>query len=141
MVNAGESIKDKFKRDSIFPLYWHNVKASGLDKVIIQLRCRSNDILPLLKPSSFDFVFIDGSHGYSDSINDLQQVSSLIKESGIICGDDLEMQYDEVDLNTAEGKRERDFVTDPRTGRGYHQGVCLGVYHFFGKRIYCRDGF
>lgn len=140
-VNAVTIMNKIARRDKIFPLFWHNVKSSGLSQIIIPLRGRSNDLLPLLKPMSFDLVFVDGSHAYSDFISDLHLATPLVKDGGVICGDDLEIQQDEVDTAFAEHNREKDFVTDLRSGRGYHPGVCLGVAHFFKRRISCFDGF
>lgn len=141
-VNTAISIMDKAaQHDKIFPLFWHNVKSSGLAHIIVPLRGKSNDILPLLKSMSFDVVFVDGSHTFSDFVNDLLLAAPLVKESGIICGDDLELQQDQVDFSFMKEHCEKDFVTDPRTGQDFHPGVCLGVGHFFKKRVSCFDGF
>lgn len=140
--NTAVSLMDQVaRRDRIFPLFWHNVKSSGFAEAIIPLRGFSRDILPLLQPRSFDLIFVDGSHAFSDFIADLALAAPLVKESGIICGDDLEFQLDEVDAAFAEANREKDFVADPRTGRDYHPGVTCGVARFFGGRVACRDGF
>jgi predicted O-methyltransferase YrrM len=141
-VNNGIQLMDEVaRRDKIFPLFWHNVKASGLADVIVPLRCKSADFLPYLKPNSFDLVFVDGSHAYSQFMNDLALAAPLVRQSGFICGDDLELQSDEVDLSTAERDGEKDFITDPRTQREYHPGVCLGVSRFFKRKVSVYDGF
>ena len=129
------------RRDMIFSLFWHNVKSSGLADVIIPIHCRSADVLSLFKPLSFDLVFVDGSHAYTDFLNDLYQVAPLVKESGFICGDDLELQSDEVDLSVAEQNKEKDFIPDPKTHLSYHPSVCLGVARFFDRRVSAYDGF
>lgn len=140
--NTAVSLMDRVaRRDRIFPLFWHNVKSSGFADAILPLRGFSRDILPLLQPRSFDLIFVDGSHAFSDFIADLTLAAPLVKENGIICGDDLEFQLDEVDGPFAEANREKDFVADPKTGRDYHPGVTLGVARFFGGRVACRDGF
>jgi len=140
--NAAVSIMDQAaRRDKIFPLFWHNVKSSGLSDVILPLRGKSQDILPALAPGSFDLIFVDGSHSFTDFMTDLMLAAPLVKESGVICGDDLEMQMDEVDRTYAEANCEKDYVTDPKTGRDYHPGVCVGVSRFFQQRVSCRDGF
>jgi len=140
--NAAVSIMDHAaRRDKIFPLFWHNVKASGLTDVIHPLRGKSQDILPSLAPGSFDLIFVDGSHSFTDFMTDLTLAAPLVKESGFICGDDLEMQIDEVDPSYAETHCEKDYVTDPKTGHDYHPGVCVGISRFFQQRVSCRDGF
>lgn len=141
-LNTATTTMDRVAaRDKIFPLFWHNVKSSGLSEIILPLRGRSNDLLPLLKPLSFDLVFVDGSHAYSDFIIDLRLAATLLKEGGVLCGDDLELQREEVDATAAEKNREKDYVADPVSGLEYHPGVCLGVADFFRRSISCRDGF
>ncbi len=140
--NTAVSLMDQVaRRDRIFPLFWHNVKAAGFADAILPLRGFSRDILPLLQPRSFDLVFVDGSHAFSDFFADLALAAPLVKDSGFICGDDLEFQLDEVDAAFAEQHREKDFLADPRTGQDYHPGVTFGVARFFGGRVACRDGF
>lgn len=129
------------RRDRIYPLFWHNVKSSGLAGHILPLRCKSEDLLPYLMPGSFDLVFVDGSHAYTDFLADLSFVVPLVKQSGFMCGDDLELQSDEVNLSFAEEFKEKDFVTDPKTQRNYHPGVCLGISHFFKRGVSAYDGF
>lgn len=140
--NTAVTLMDRVaRRDRIFPRFWHNVKAAGFADAIVPLRGFSRDILPLLQPRSFDLVFVDGSHAFSDFFADLTLAAPLVKEAGIICGDDLESQLDEVDPAFTEENREKDFVADPKTGRDYHPGVTLGAARFFGGRVSCRDGF
>jgi predicted O-methyltransferase YrrM len=52
--------------------------------------CRSNEALPLLRPSSFDLIYVDGFHGYSTVRSDLINASPLLKDGGILCGDDYD---------------------------------------------------
>lgn len=141
-VNNVTQLMDKVaRRDKIFPLFWHNVKSSGLADFILPLRCKSTDILPCFKPNSFDLVFIDGSHTYLQFLNDLTLAIPLVRQSGFICGDDLELQSGEVDLSIAEQNKDKDFIIDPRTQCGYHPGVCLGVSRFFKRKVSVYDGF
>jgi hypothetical protein len=140
-INTGTLQMDRVaERDKIFPLFWHNVKSAGLAGIVLPLRCKSEDLIPYLRPGAFDLVFVDGSHAYSDFLKDLVLSAPLVRESGFMCGDDLELQRDEVDVSFAEKYRERDFVTDPKTQRDYHPGVCLGVSDFFKRRISSHDG-
>lgn len=129
------------QRDQIFPLFWHNIRAAKLTSIVIPIRCRSADVLPVIAPNSFDLVFVDGSHVYSDFRRDLEMSLPLVREGGIICGDDLELQASEVDPDYARANCERDFLTDPHTNREYHPGVTVGLYDVFGRDVSCRDGF
>lgn len=128
-------------RDRIFSLFWHNTCTQGLADVIIPLRGWSHEILPCLRENIIDFAFIDASHAYSDVLQDLRRAAPLIKEGGVICGDDLEMQKDEVDVAFAMAHREQDFVQEPNTLRSYHPGTCMAVADFFGRRVSAYDGF
>lgn len=140
--SAGVASMDRAARkDKIFPLFWHNVLASGLDDVIVPLRGRSTDLLPMLRPQSFDLVFVDASHAYTDFVADLKLSAPLVKVGGLVCGDDLEHQAEEVDRNVAERDRELDFILDATRGQQYHPGVTMGIREFFGRRISCYDGF
>jgi hypothetical protein len=71
----------------------------------------------------------------------LRLADPLVKQSGVICGDDLELQSHEVDVSLAEELQERDFITDPKTGVNYHPGICMGVASFFKRRVSAYDGF
>jgi predicted O-methyltransferase YrrM len=141
-LNTGVAFMDSAaRRDRIFPLFWHNIKASGLSDTVVPLRGRSMEVLPVLQRNHFDLVFVDASHAYTDLMNDLRCSAPLVKQGGVICGDDLEFQADEVNRALAERERERDFILDTETGQEYHPGVTMGIDEFFGRRISCRDGF
>ncbi len=141
MNSAIEMMDEIARKDMIFPLFCHNIKSSGLERTVIPFRGCSEDVLPLLMGSRFDLVFVDGSHAYSDFYQDLNLVGNLVKEGGILCGDDLELQADQVDLKEMELNCEKDFVLDRKTGKAFHPGVCLGVHRYFGRRISCYEGF
>ena len=64
----------------------------------------------------------------------------MVRSGGILCGDDLELQADECDIEFARMHQTVDFVLDPRTGKHYHPGVTLAVDEAFG-RVTCFDGF
>lgn len=129
------------RRDKIWSLFWHNVKAAGLTDFIVPLRGRSSDLLPVLRLESFDIVFVDASHAYTDFTTDLLLSAPLVKTNGLICGDDLEFQADEVDCSIARRDQELDFVLDANRGQQYHPGVTMGILDFFGRRVSCHDGF
>jgi len=139
--NATQLMDNVARRDKIFPLFWHNVKSSGFANFILPLRGKSADILPCLKPNSFDLVFVDGAHAYSPFLSDLTLAAPLVRQDGFMCGDDLELQSDEVDLSIAEENKERDYISDPKTKCEYHPGISLGVSQFFQRKVSAYDGF
>jgi predicted O-methyltransferase YrrM len=106
-------------------LFQHNVKACGLEKMVQVKKASSREVLPELKGSAFDLVYIDGSHKKDDVLYDLQQAKRLVQNGGVICGDDLELMKDQIDpdAHNVALVKNVDFVVDPRTGVSYHPGV------------------
>ena len=91
------------------------------------LRNSSKDILPYLQAKSFDLIYIDGDHSYEGTYFDLTNAINLIKDGGLLCGDDLELEIDDIDIDFAEKNKNIDFIQDPRTKENYHPGVTLAV--------------
>ena len=63
----------------------------------------------------------------------MKQADRLLVNGGFVCGDDLEMQYDQIDQNRIQDLKTTDYFTDPKTGKAYHPGVTLATYEIFGK--------
>ena len=97
------------------------------------LRQRQQDIL------EFIGQFLDGK-GYPPSVRDIQEGCRLLRNGGYICGDDLEVQWDEAIQDHAEKyKNNEDYVKDT-VGRHYHPGVTVAVYEELGK-VTCYEGY
>src|SRR5579862_3385355 len=86
----------------VFKLFQHNVSCSGFNDTITAWRGRSSEILPKLPAESFHAIYIDGSHMLDDVLADLHQAKRLVRPGGIICGDDLETQLNELDTAEVE---------------------------------------
>lgn len=126
--------------NAILDLFLHNVLTSGVEDRVLVLRGDSKVTLPLLKPGTFDLAFIDASHVYDDVLPDIKTCAELVREGGIICGDDLELQLDECPLeHTKQFAHEHDYIPHPTTKVGYHPGVTLAVAEVFGK-VSCWEG-
>lgn len=119
--------------DAAYNIFLHNIKTLPSTLRCQHLRGQSDHILPLLKPGSFDVVFIDADHTYEPVKKDILLSMPLVKEGGVICGDDLNLQMHEVDQKNAKENGERDFIKDPKTGRNFHPGVTLAVHEIFGE--------
>lgn len=119
--------------DTIFGLFWHNVRAAGHDNIVIPMRGFSQQVLPLLADESFDLAFIDGNHTYNHVLADLRAATRLVRDGGILCGDDLELQSFQIDLAHAQSQTESDYIKDPHTDQHYHPGVTLAVSELFGR--------
>jgi hypothetical protein len=118
---------------TIYDLFKHNIRTAGHEDIIFSLRVPSEKILPLLAPQQFDWVYIDGKHAYDNVVKDIAYAMPLLKEGGILCGDDLEEQWFEVDTEEANQKKQIDFICDTKTGKGYHPGVTLACSELLGE--------
>lgn len=127
------------KFDSIYRLFLHNIRTAGLKERIVILRGNSDDVLPSLK-EKFDFIYIDGDHAYSQVRRDILSCLPLLKEGGIICGDDLELQAWQVDNITMDKHQEKDYIQDPTTHKYYHPGVTKAVKETLGA-VEVEEGF
>lgn len=118
--------------DTVYDLFTHNVAAAGHSDVVLALRGQSTTVLPMLPREYFDLVFVDGDHSYNAARSDLTAATGLVREGGILCGDDLELQLSEIDMPYAQTQLHADYIRDPRSGKEFHPGVTLAVGELFG---------
>lgn len=129
------------KEEKIFDLFLHNIKSAGVKDLIEVKRGWSKDVLPTLAREYFDLIFIDGSHFYKDVLLDLQNSAVLLKNGGILCGDDLELQFSEVNQDVLFKNKDNDSLKDPVLQKAYHPGVTLAVHEFFDGPVSAWKGF
>jgi len=131
-----------YMENNIFEVFRQNVSASNLSDMIVPLRGKSEDILPGQPDDYFDIVYIDGNHWAQSVVQDISLAMPKIREGGIICGDDLELQAHEVDREElyVYAINQIDYVNDTASGIAYHPGVTLGVSTMFGS-VGVMDGF
>ena len=55
--------------------------------------------LPYLKDEFFDIIFIDESHYYLDIYHDIVYSDRILMPGRLICGDDLEIQCHETNID------------------------------------------
>jgi len=115
--------------EDIYALFLHNLRAEGIDDRVNILRGSSKKILPNLKAEAYHLIYIDGSHLYPDVLSDIGQAKRLILNRGIICGDDLEIQADEVPAHElAQAVESRlDYTSVGSDPRFFHPGVTAAV--------------
>lgn len=141
-VNVATLIMDRaLAKGKIFKLFLHNIKSSNLSNMVFPIKGSSSDILPLLKDRSFDVIYVDGDHSYSGIMKDLQRATSLLAPGGVLCGDDLDLQADQIDKEFSEIHKERNIIIDPKTKKIFHPGVCLAVADFFKGPVSSYSGF
>jgi len=128
------------KRDAIVRLFHHNVRTSGYAAMIHPFRGPSDCCLPMLRDGSFQLVFIDGDHSYPAVKRDLENASRLVCDGGLLCGDDLDRQFEDLDEARLREDLHCDYPLDPKSKQCYHPGVTLGVWEFFHRRVSSWDG-
>lgn len=125
----------------IFRLFNDNIKAAGVADVCVPIRGRSAEAMARFDNGSLDVVYIDGDHHVDAVKADLRMALPLLKDGGLLCGDDLEAQLADVDAGFAHRHVDFDMAVDPATGIAYHPGVTVAVAEFFGRRISCYEGY
>ena len=130
------------KNDFAYNIFLHNAKlGSKMYGVEIEsIRGSSEDILPSLERSSHDIVYIDASHYYDDVIYDINEAKTIVRNGGIICGDDLNLELSQVDAEITATNGNRDCIIDERSGQWYHPGVTRAVGESF-PEVGCLGGF
>jgi predicted O-methyltransferase YrrM len=128
-----QAMEQSLGSDAAYNIFLHNIRTVPETITCQHLRGASDNVLPILADGSFDVIFIDADHTYEPVKRDIQNSLRLIKDGGIICGDDLNLQMHDVDQAHAKENGDRDFIKDPKTGRNYHPGVTLAISEIFGK--------
>lgn len=124
-----------------FQLFNDNIRAAGLADVCIPIKGQSAKVLPRFENASFDLIYIDGDHHVDAVKADIQMALRLLRDGGLLCGDDLEMQLADIDADFARRNTDSDMAVDPATGVAYHPGVTIAVADFFGRKIPCYEGY
>src|SRR3989338_6966473 len=119
--------------DVAYNIFTHNIGTLPKSILCQHLRGQSENIMPILKPQQFDIIFIDADHTYEPVKKDILNAIPLLKDGGIICGDDLNLQMFECDQELAKKSGDKDFIKDTKSGRNFHPGVTLAVDEIFGK--------
>lgn len=127
------TMEQALSTETAYQLFSHNMSTLPASIICQHLRGKSDHILPLLRDQSFDVVFIDGDHAYTPVLKDIKHSLALVKDGGIICGDDLNLQLSQVDKAVTLANAESDFIKDAATNRNYHPGVTLAVDEIFGE--------
>lgn len=83
-------------QQDVFRAFWKRINQAELSDVVIPMRGKSKDILPLLFSRQFDIVYIDGGHSYADVSFDISQALRLLKPRGLIAGHDYDEAHPDV---------------------------------------------
>ena len=146
-----QKMKEANINDKMYKIFIHNIKSSGY-KNISFLRMKSEQAFKLFSDKSFDLIYIDGDHSYEAVKKDIIFAKNKIKKDGIICGDDLEIEYKNIDKKFTDKKSR--FYLNPKKldysrlnkgksidrATGCHLGVSFAVHEEF-KKIIVENGF
>lgn len=116
-----------------YEIFLHNASLMPERVAVRHIRDLSENALPPLRDGTFDIVYIDGCHYFREALFDLLEGRRLVKDGGVLCGDDLELQARECDLENARRHAREDYIRDPGSGRYFHPGVTLAVHESFGQ--------
>lgn len=119
--------------DVAYNIFLHNISTVPQQIRRQHFRGVSDNILPLLRDNYFDVVFVDADHTYEPVKKDIALSMRLVRDGGVICGDDLNLQLADCDTDFAEANKDKDFVKDPKSGRNFHPGVTMAVHEIFGE--------
>lgn len=128
------------ERGLAYELFRHNTSFMPPGVNLQHIRSTLPQVFGCLKEGGFDLIYIDASHQYEDVLQDIRLASRLLKQGGILCGDDLELRIDECDEGQARANLTVDFVADQQRGVSYHPGVTCAVADFFGREVWSKFG-
>ncbi len=119
--------------DTVFKIFIHNINTIKKSTKMSFFRQFSDDFFNSKKNKKYNIIFIDADHTYKSVLNDIKNSLDLIEDDGIICGDDLNLQFNEVDKDYAKMHHNKDFIQDPKTGKNFHPGVTIAVDEIFNE--------
>lgn len=128
-----QSMQAMLGADVAYSMFLHNTSTIPDSITCQHFRAKADNALPLMKENSFDIIFVDADHTYEPVKRDILNSIPLLKDGGIICGDDLNLQMFQCDKELTKRSKEKDFIKDTKTGRNFHPGVTLAVDEIFGK--------
>ena len=120
---------------SIYGLFLHNIRTSGVSHIVSHIVGNSHCVLPTLEKSELSIAYLDASHKFSDVERDIRLSMDLVREGGVLCGDDLELQCSDVGAAEliADVATRKDYVRSRACNLFYHPGVTHAVAATFGE--------
>ena len=128
-------MSDLLDSGEAFELFKSNIDQAGTRDRVEIYRDDSDAVLKKMVGRQFDLIFAYGTHSYVTVKSDIENAMPLIRDGGILCGDDLEMLISEsnppITLKWAEMGVE--YALDPASGIWFHPGVTVAVAGLFGE--------
>ena len=127
--------------DLAFELFRHNTSLVDGRVEIRPMRGLSTEVLKDLPSGNFDLIYIDGSHYYHAVKSDITQAQRLLRDGGLLCGDDLEVQVGDVSEEVARKWMDHDVAGYNEHGDIFHPGVTCAVHEAFNRKVSSYLGF
>ena len=84
MMNGGSSITSIDISSEYFENIQNNARYLGLDRLLNLIHASSADYSSQSPDNSFDLIFIDGDHGFSAVVSDIEAYWPKLKEGGLM---------------------------------------------------------
>jgi predicted O-methyltransferase YrrM len=133
-------MNDQLVTDRAFEVFTANMAFLPRSVPLDVRRGTSRKILPGLPANSFDLIYIDGDHVYDAVADDIGRSVPLLRDGGILCGDDLELQAHDCAPAQFDQASSVERLWDDRLGDFFHPGVTRAVSEALG-RVSCWHGF
>lgn len=113
------------REHDVFAEFWTRIQAAGLTDTVVPIRCRSDVAAEILRPGTFDLVFIDADHRYESVAADIAAFKPLVRNGGLLCGHDCEGRIGDFPEDLLKLGKDTDYHET------VHCGVVLAVGHAF----------
>ncbi len=134
-----EALKSEASQRDVLSIFIANMKAQGVWNKVFPFIGHSYDLSDVFIKPSFDFIFIDGSHAYTDVKQDIDLTLTYLLPGGIIAGHDLEILWRDCDenlRNRIENEQNQDLCNEGLgAGKGLHPGVTKAIFDAFADDV------
>ena len=129
----GQEINQALELDKPYQIFEENMQFMPPSVDVTVRRGWSAEVLPTLRDDSSHLIYLDGDHIYGAVAKDIKLACPLIRDGGIICGDDLELQFHELGGSNDRFSDDVGKCIDQKTGLSFHPGVARAVSEKFGE--------
>jgi hypothetical protein len=117
----------------VFNLFKYNINAININKKV-KIFKKTSKVFFKKNNSTFDLIFIDGSHQYKNVLFDINYSKKFLKNGGLIIGDDYEIKFSDFDFDILNSKKNNEDISfENKKKISFHPGVTMAVYKHFGN--------
>lgn len=134
---ACRAMDSEIENGSALRSFLDNTRDDSSSFPIVPVVGAFEDVTDILLAVFFDLIYIDGDHKRPEVMKDIAIALRHIRSDGLLCGDDLEIQYDDLSPEGREHARAYadtlDYTADPTTSGWFHPGVTMAMHECFGR--------